>query len=80
MDKERNEMKIFSFMFTLFNIHISRTSQVYRIDFLQISLIYAGDRKSGFFPRSLFGLKKLGVWYYVEIFFMSFCLNPWRKQ
>ena len=61
MDKERNEMKIFSFMFTLFNIHISRTSQVYRIDFLQISLIYVGNLKSGFFPRSLFGLKKLGV-------------------
>lgn len=73
-------MRLLSFMITLFNLHISTTSQVYRVDFIQISLIHVGDSKAVFFPRSLFGLRKLGIWYYMEIFFISFCLNPWREE
>lgn len=73
-------MRFLSFMVTLFNLHMSTTSQTYRVDFIQISLMYVGDSRSGFFPRSLFGLRKLRVWYYIEIFFVSFCLNSWRIE
>ena len=79
MGKGCNEMRLFLFTIVFFDVSMNTVSKAYRVDFIKFSLLYAGQKHKGFFPVSLLGFRKVSVWYYIEICFISFCLNPWRN-